>query len=89
VEALRERMVAEIWRDGAPQAVQLTSERHADALRRAAEALVRAQQAQAVSTLEVVSGELGLALEALGEITGESASDELLDAIFRRFCIGK
>jgi len=37
----------------------------------------------------VVSGEVGLAVEALGEITGENAPDELLDAIFRRFCIGK
>ena len=25
----------------------------------------------------------------LGELTGENASSELLDAIFRRFCIGK
>jgi len=47
VEALRERMVAEIWSEGAPDAVQLTSERHAEALHRAAEAVERAQQAHA------------------------------------------
>jgi tRNA modification GTPase len=41
------------------------------------------------STLEVVSGELGLALEALAEVTGEDAPEALLDAIFQRFCIGK
>jgi tRNA modification GTPase len=69
--------------------VLLTSERHADALRRAASSLERALQALGVSTLEVASGEVGLAVEALGEITGESASEDLIDAIFRRFCIGK
>jgi len=42
-----------------------------------------------VSTLEVVAGEVGAAVEALGEITGEAAGEALLDEIFRRFCIGK
>ncbi len=86
---LRERIRASLWSDSTPGAVALTSERHADALRRAVEGMERAAEAARVSTLEVVSGELGLVLEALGEITGESAGDDLLDAIFRRFCIGK
>lgn len=89
VEVLRELIRARLSESGADQAILLTSERHAQALRRATEALERAEHALRVSTLEVVSGELGFALEALGEITGETASDELLDAIFRRFCIGK
>jgi tRNA modification GTPase len=32
---------------------------------------------------------LGLALDALGEITGESVGDDLLDAIFSQFCMGR
>ncbi len=75
--------------DGAATAVQLTSDRHADALRRVTQSLERAASALTVSTLEVVAGEVGLAVEGLGEITGESASVDLIDAIFRRFCIGK
>ena len=78
-----------LWGEGAPQAVELTSQRHAEAIQRASDCLERARRALEESTLEVVSGEVGLAVEALGEITGENAPDELLDAIFRRFCIGK
>jgi tRNA modification GTPase len=37
----------------------------------------------------VVAGEVGLALDALAQLTGEDASTALLDSIFARFCIGK
>ncbi|NVJ27889.1 tRNA modification GTPase [Myxococcus sp. AM011] len=89
VDALREALVSRLWGGGTPSAVALVSERHADALRRAAEALARAESASRLSTLEVVSGEVSLALEALGELSGTSASEALIDAIFQRFCIGK
>ncbi|MBZ4419065.1 tRNA modification GTPase [Myxococcus sp. RHSTA-1-4] len=89
VEALRASMLGHLWGGGTPSAVALVSERHADALRRASEALSRAEAASRASTLEVVSGEVGLALEALGEVSGTSVSEALLDAIFQRFCIGK
>ncbi|NMO19367.1 tRNA uridine-5-carboxymethylaminomethyl(34) synthesis GTPase MnmE [Pyxidicoccus fallax] len=89
VEALRASMLGRLWGGGTPSAVALVSERHADALRRAAEALSRAEAASRASTLEVVSGEVGLALESLGEVSGTSVSEALLDAIFQRFCIGK
>ncbi|AKI98821.1 tRNA modification GTPase trmE [Archangium gephyra] len=89
VEVLRSQMLSRLWGGGAPSAVALVSERHADALRRTAEALSRAEAACRFSTLEVVSGEIALALESLGEVSGTSASEALLDAIFQRFCIGK
>ncbi|RKH11805.1 tRNA modification GTPase [Corallococcus sp. CA053C] len=89
VEALRTSVLARLWGGGTPSAVALVSERHADALRRAAEALGRAEEASRVSTLEVLAGEVGLALEALGEVSGTSVSDALLDTLFQRFCIGK
>lgn len=41
------------------------------------------------SPAEVAAGGLRSALHALGEITGETATEELLDRIFSTFCVGK
>jgi tRNA modification GTPase len=39
--------------------------------------------------LDLVAVDARAALIAIGEITGETASEAILDAIFSRFCIGK
>ena len=39
--------------------------------------------------LELVAEELRLAADSLGRIVGAIAPDEVLGAIFARFCIGK
>ncbi len=75
--------------EGAASAIVSTSERHLAALTELETALSNARSALDVSTLEVVAGEVGLALHALSELTGEDASTALLDAVFQRFCIGK
>ncbi|HVE84845.1 MAG TPA: tRNA uridine-5-carboxymethylaminomethyl(34) synthesis GTPase MnmE [Myxococcales bacterium] len=89
VEALQQAVRQRLLGDGVAVGVLAASERQVEAIRRASEALQRAAAAVEASTLEVVSGELGLALEALGQVTGESATQALLDEVFRRFCIGK
>jgi len=60
--------------------------RHLDALGRAGEALARAAAAPGG---ELTAEELGAAHNALGEITGETTTEDLLGAIFSTFCIGK
>ncbi|MDE2888696.1 MAG: tRNA uridine-5-carboxymethylaminomethyl(34) synthesis GTPase MnmE [Gemmatimonadota bacterium] len=64
--------------------------RHAEALRRAGNALGRATRAldQGLPR-EVIAVELREAADALAEIVGEITSDEILDRIFSTFCIGK
>lgn len=59
-----------------------------DSLRRAAECLDRFLGGMALSP-EFLALELQEALQALGEITGETTPDDILEMIFGAFCIGK
>ena len=63
--------------------------RHLEAITRARAALEAACALLAERRGELVAEELRLAQRALGEITGEFTSDDLLGRIFGSFCIGK
>ncbi|MGB8345804.1 MAG: tRNA uridine-5-carboxymethylaminomethyl(34) synthesis GTPase MnmE [Ktedonobacteraceae bacterium] len=68
----------------------ITSARHRESLRRAAAHLQAALAAlRQPLPLDFVSIDLRAAYDTLGEITGETASDDLLERIFSEFCIGK
>ena len=68
----------------------VTNERHAICLGEALEAVERAEVALLEQLpLELVASDLRAALLGLGRITGSNASENLLDEIFSRFCIGK
>ena len=68
----------------------VTSQRHAQALRRADEALSKVESSvREKAGGEVLALDVRVALNALGEITGEITSETLLQSIFERFCIGK
>ncbi len=72
------------------ESVLVTSARHQEALQRAANHLQASQGSlEQDLPLDFVSIDLRAAYEALGEVTGETASDDLLDTIFHEFCIGK
>ena len=64
----------------------ITRARHRQALEAAAEALARAVQQ---SEDDLLAEELRLAARALGRLTGRVDVEDILDVIFRDFCIGK
>ncbi len=74
----------------AKESVLISNARHKNMLEKSMEALDRA-----IATIEsgmpedFISMDLQDALTALGEITGDSVDDEIIDRIFTRFCLGK
>ncbi|HXS82866.1 MAG TPA: tRNA uridine-5-carboxymethylaminomethyl(34) synthesis GTPase MnmE [Methylomirabilota bacterium] len=68
----------------------IANPRHTDAITRARAALARAgNAADTRAPGEIVALELRESLAAIGEVSGRQASEELLERIFARFCIGK
>ncbi len=68
----------------------LTNARQAGAVARAVEALERALAALKQGlTPDAVLVDVEAALEALGEITGQTMREEITNRIFERFCVGK
>jgi tRNA modification GTPase len=64
--------------------------RHVEALERARAAVRRAAAAASAGAAgEIVALEIRDALAALGEVTGRAVSEDLLERIFARFCVGK
>lgn len=63
--------------------------RQVDALRRARTALTGARARMSEGAFELTAEALRVAHDALGEITGRIAPDDLLGHIFSSFCIGK
>lgn len=67
-------------------AAPLTRARHRRALEECREGLIRAR---AAALPELAAEDLRLATRALGRLTGRVDVEEILDVVFREFCIGK
>ena len=82
-DALKHRM--EIMAGAVPSPL-ITRARHREAFIQALAALTRFSTH---APLELMCEELRVAATAIGKITGKILVDDLLDVVFRRFCIGK
>lgn len=69
--------------------VVITSERHARCLQAATESLETAIAAFDTADLDCVTIDIKEAWERLGEITGVTATEAIIDEIFDTFCLGK
>ncbi len=94
LDLIKAAIVDLVCGDGRSGDVQMDSvfsdRRHREALVRSSESLDHFIAAlSAGNSPEFLALDLREALHALGEITGETTPDDILDRIFTRFCIGK
>ena len=87
-----EKAVSALFPAGDPKEAGslLTDQRQEDAVRRARDAVRRARTAlDSGLTPDAVLTDAEEALDALGELTGRTAKEEIVSRIFSRFCVGK
>lgn len=60
-----------------------------EALRRALQTALASEEAPRVEGSELIAGEMRLALDALGEISGRITPDDVIGRVFSLFCVGK
>lgn len=91
LESLRARLreAALGCTEGQPQVVATTAVRCRDSLRIAGECLARARERIGCSEDELVCAELRMALDEIGRVVGTVYTEDILDRVFSRFCIGK
>jgi tRNA modification GTPase len=92
IEALKDAIKELVW-SGEIKAEMLQvmiNSRHQDALNRArASTQMTIDALHDNTTLELAAMDLRIAVNAVGEIVGKTATEDLLDSIFSQFCIGK
>ena len=92
IEDLRRAMVDSISRSGVnlEEGPQVTSKRHEQSLANCLKSIERARESNLIGEpSEFTSFELRQAADALSVIVGEITTDDILDSIFGKFCIGK
>ena len=92
IEALKDVIKQLVWSGeiNAEMLQVMINSRHQEALTRARAATRQTiESLRADRTLELAAMDLRIAVNAVGEIVGKTATEDLLDAIFSQFCIGK
>ncbi len=67
----------------------VTNARHVECLKRAQKSICHALAEIDSQTLDLISIDLNEAYTAIGEITGDTSNEKILDSIFSKFCLGK
>ena len=82
------KAVASVYNEGTVDGDLITSQRHVSALK---SAILSIQSAisNKTDTIDCVLIDLRDAYNHLGEITGATATEDIVDNIFSKFCVGK
>lgn len=92
LDALKDAVHQIVWKSGPPskEEVVLTNERHFQSLERAIQATQNvASGLQEELSPEFLTSDIRLALKELGTIIGVNITEDILSAIFSKFCVGK
>lgn len=92
LESLKDEIVNMVYKDGIEISsdMMVTNVRHKDLLIKARRALAGSIEGiQGNVPLDLVSIDVRQCLEHIGEITGETVQEDIIDRIFSQFCIGK
>ena len=92
IDQLKQTVCRQFLHSAAPDSreyVALSKARHRDALATAEQSLQQFSLGLPDRNLELLALDLRDALQAVGSVTGQTATDEVLDIIFSSFCIGK
>jgi tRNA modification GTPase len=90
LDPLEEAILATCGENSADEGLIFVNDRHCAALKCADSAISEAETAlSANASSEIVAFHIREAMDNLGEITGDTTDEEILERIFSNFCIGK
>lgn len=90
IETLKRLLYEKSFGTRGEDAAFLIEERHFKALQRAKESLTKALLAcKTAQPLDLIGIDVKESWDALGEITGETATEAIIEEIFSKFCVGK
>jgi tRNA modification GTPase len=85
LDNLRQKIHHQLLGQAPEGEIWISNERHVEALRRAEAHLLEALEAPE----DLAGVSIEMALDALSEILGKDVSEEVIDRVFRNFCVGK
>ena len=90
LEELKEKLFNFAFKEGIDLNGEfITEERHFNALNKAKKHIEEALSNLNLVPLDLVAEDIKMVWDSLGEITGKTASEEIIDEIFKKFCVGK
>ena len=90
LDELKKRLISFVDRSASQSHTVVTNVRHQESLQKTDDALVRVTEGIKTGISgDLIAQDIRQALFHLGEITGEVTTDDLLENIFSKFCIGK